>query len=150
MPVRVSSALVGSATTTTNRVVNPLSVFESRTLLEGFLSGLKKSTTLSSTTRTNSSTTNTTTTTNNNTVSVRSSTLGNKSVKSLDELLALKTNGNDTILSLSGGDLTIENCPNNTLVIEGVRTVIVEGGNLIIKCNIMYSNGVSSWAFITK
>lgn len=49
------------------------------------------------------------------------------------------------------GNLTIELCPNNTFVMDGVRTIVVEG-NLTIKCNIVYmsTDTSSSWAWITK
>lgn len=61
-------------------------------------------------------------------------------------------NGNKNILSVKDGNLTIESCPNNTLTLDGVRTVIVENGDLIIKCNIVYASNdtTSSWAFIVK
>ena len=62
-------------------------------------------------------------------------------------------NGNQNILSVKNGDLTIDACgANKTLILDGVRTVIVENGNLIINCNIAYQSGDSSasWAFIVK
>jgi hypothetical protein len=75
---------------------------------------------------------------------------GDKSVRNLTDLEALALNGNKNILALKG-NLTLENCTGNTFVMDGVRTVIVEG-NLIIKCNTVYgsSDTTSSWAWIVK
>lgn len=68
---------------------------------------------------------------------------------------ALAVNGNKNILALKNGNLTIE-CTTGITATEllGVRTVIVENGDLIINCNNGYGSGSSdissSWAFIVK
>lgn len=75
---------------------------------------------------------------------------GSHSGSKIDDLMVYKVNGNPNIFSYKG-DLTIEGCQNNTFVLDGVRTLIVEG-NLIIKCNIAYrsNDSTASWAFIVK
>ena len=77
--------------------------------------------------------------------------LGSKTVKNLTELETFAVNGNKNILSVKG-NLTIENCSGGAFPLDGVRTVIVENGDLIIKCNTVYRSGdtSSSWAFIVK
>ncbi len=146
LPVRVSSTMVASTTTTTNRLVSALDPFNAELLLNNFLLGLKRSTTITNRTMTSSSTSAVTSriTVNGNT---RASDI---SVSSLDGLIALKTNGNENVLSLSGRNLTIEGCANDTISLSGVRTLIVEGGNLVIKCNLVYADANASWAFIVK
>jgi hypothetical protein len=73
-------------------------------------------------------------------------------VSTLADLESLAVNGNKNILSLKNGNLTIDNCGVNGLLLTGIRTVIVENGNLIFKCNVGYgsSDTTSSWAWIVK
>ncbi len=146
LPVRVSSAMVASTTTTTNRVVGALDPFNAEILLNNFLLGLKRSTAIINRTTTTSSTSSVTSriTVNGNTSAA------NISVSTLDQLIALKTNGNENVLSLSGHTLTIQGCANDTISLSGVRSLIIEGGDLIIKCNLVYADANASWAFIVK
>lgn len=74
---------------------------------------------------------------------------GNRTVKNITELEALSLNGNKNILAIKG-NLTIENCDANLFKMSGVRTVLVEGGNLTLKCNTQYADQSSSWAWIVK
>jgi hypothetical protein len=97
-------------------------------------------------TTTTSTTTNTVATNNFGTVSLNGVTIGNKSVDKISDIPAL--NGNQNIRAIKG-NLTIENCTNGTFVMEGVRTVIVEG-NIVFKCNTVYTDVNSSWAWIAK
>lgn len=51
------------------------------------------------------------------------------------------------------GNLTIDSCGSNrTLTLNGVRSVVVEGGDLIIRCNTVYASNDAnaSWSFIVK
>jgi hypothetical protein len=70
----------------------------------------------------------------------------------MGDFASLAVNGNQNVLSLKNGDLTIDNCGANGLTLDGVRTVIVENGNLIMKCSNGYgsSDTTSSWAWIVK
>lgn len=71
-------------------------------------------------------------------------------VSNLGELEQYAVNGNKNVLAVNG-NLTIDNCPGSTFVMNGVRTVIVNG-NLTIKCNIVYASNdaTSSFAWIVK
>lgn len=77
---------------------------------------------------------------------------GNKNVKNITELEQFAVNGNKNILAVKNGDLTIEGCSNGVFIMDGVRTVIVENGNLIINCNLVYASNdaSSSYAWIVK
>lgn len=57
-------------------------------------------------------------------------------------------NGNTGILVVKGADLTID-CELN---LTGIRTILVQNGNLILKRNIQYQTNAStaSWAFIVE
>jgi hypothetical protein len=137
--VRVSSAMVSSIGSSSNRVLE--SFLNMANPFTGFLGG-----------RANiGGSTNTTNTTNTTTVNLPTivGTTGNPSSSGVADLERFAVNGNRNILAISGS-LTIENCPNNTFVMTGIRTVIVTG-DFIIKCNIGYStNNDASWAWITK
>lgn len=139
-----SDALVGTTAGTVNRKVE--SYIHAGNLVNLFLSGIKSNTT---------TTTNTTTTSSNATadVNVNGATTGSRLAGTISALESFAVNGNKNILSVKDGDLTIDSCgTNKTLTLDGVRTVIVENGDLIIKCNIVYASNdtTSSWAFIVK
>ena len=142
--VKVSGSLVGGSAGTVNRGIE--TYVHAGNLLNLFLSGISTTTTTTANTNTTAdeptATVNVNTNSSNNGVS--------RSVRSITELETLAVNGNKNVLSLKNGNLTIESCPNNTLTIDGVRTIIIENGNLIIRCNIVYADALSSWAFIVK
>lgn len=75
---------------------------------------------------------------------------GDVIAKSVTELETYAVNGNKNVLAING-KLTIDNCVNNTFIMDGVRTVVVTG-DLVINCNIVYgsNDATSSWAWITK
>jgi hypothetical protein len=154
MPVKVSNVLVSSTTSTTARSVTD--VFDSSAVVRSFLESIARrgstSPTYVPTTPSNpSNPTNPVIPTGPVApITIRPNHIGGKTVSNPADLLALKTNGNENILSLSGGNLTIENCPSNTLSLAGVRSIIVENGNLIIKCNITYADANASIAFIVR
>lgn len=144
LDVRVSSALVGTTSSTVNRKI--ASYLTNVSLVDAFLSGFRSYTATS----VNTNTTSTVKPVSNITVS--GNTTGNKTVSSLAELETLALNGNKNILTLKNGNLTIDNCVSNEIVLTGVRTVIVEGGDIIFRCNVGYgsSDTTSSWAWIAK
>ncbi|MFZ2255497.1 MAG: hypothetical protein WAW59_04060 [Patescibacteria group bacterium] len=137
LPVRVSSALVGTTGTPVNRSIEQFVKTTPQSILSGFLGNLSTTTTTSTTTNSSS---------NLGNIAVNGATVGNVSASRLDQIPAL--NGNQNIRAIKG-NLTIENCVNNTFVMTGVRTVIVEG-DIIIRCNTVYENALSSWAWIAK
>lgn len=96
-------------------------------------------------------TTTTTTTSNNGTANINLNipNSGVRNIPNLTELEKLAVNGNKNILALKDGNLIFDGC-GNSLALSGIRTVIVEGGNLIIKCNLTYADANASWAFIVK
>jgi hypothetical protein len=137
--VRVSSAMVSSIGSSSNRVLE--SFLNMPNPFTGFLGGGANI----------GGSTNTTNTTNTTTVRLPTlvGTIGNQSSSGVIDLERFAVNGNTSILAISGS-LTIENCPNNTFEMKGVRTVIVTG-DLVIKCNIGYgANNDASWAWIAK
>jgi hypothetical protein len=150
LDVRMSAAMVGGASSTVNRKIE--TYINSSSLVNSFLSGFTAYTTTTPTSTTNgggSATAN---------INLNISVSGiNKTVRTLADLETLAVNGNKNILALKNGNLTIE-CdsstfpPRTALDLTGIRTVIVENGNLILKCNNGYlsSDAVSSWAFIVK
>lgn len=140
LDVRVSGAMIAGNAGTVNRGVE--TYVRAGNLVNLFLSGIATSTTTTPTT----TTTSTTPVANVDVGSVTA----NPSISSLTDLIAYRLNGNQNIFSIKG-NVTIESCPNNTFVLDGVRTLIVDG-NLTIKCNLVYASDdtTSSWAFIVK
>jgi len=140
IPVRVSGAVVSSIGSSVNRALE--SFITQTSPFTGFLG----STSMNTSTTTSNNTNTTTTVTLPTIVGAR----GNQSSSGVTDLERFAVNGNRNILAVTG-DLTIENCPNNAFMMNGVRTVIVTG-NLIIKCNILYGSAdtTSSWAWIAK
>lgn len=140
LDVRVSGAMIAGNAGTVNRGVE--TYVHAGSLVNLFLSGIATSTTTTATT-------NTTSTTPVANVDVGSVT-ASPSIRSLTDLTGYRLNGNQNIFSIKG-NVTIESCPNNTFVLDGVRTLIVDG-NLTIKCNLVYASNdaTSSWAFIVK
>lgn len=63
-----------------------------------------------------------------------------------------KVNGNPNILAIKG-NVSLCTPPTgtsaNSFIVDGVRTLIVEG-DLTINCNIGYQDGAASWAIIVK
>ena len=118
--------------------------FISKTSLYDFLSSIRSPSSLSSTTTTRNDAD------SNANINLNITTTGNKTVANMAQLEVYKFNGNKNIIAIKG-DLTLESCASNTFVMDGVRTVIVEG-NLYIKCNIVYgsSDTTSSFAWIVK
>jgi hypothetical protein len=141
LPVRVSWALVWTTSTPVNRSIEN---FISQTALNSFLASIRASTSLSSTT------TNTNTTSSTANINLDIKTVWPKYVTSLADMSTFTHNGNQNILAVKG-DLTLVGCPNNTFIMNGVRTIIVEW-NLTIKCNIIYNptDTTSSFAWIVK
>ena len=140
LPVRVSSALIGTTATPVNRSIEN---FITQASLNAFLSSIRAS-----------SSTNAQTNLRNDRepigmTHIQNRQTGDKIVKSLSELESLSVNGNKNILALKG-NLTIVGCASNTFTMEGVRTVVVEG-NIIFRCNTTYgsSDTQSSFAWIT-
>ena len=114
--------------------------------MNAFLSGFKGYTTTTASTNTSTSTAAT------SPINIATSSLGNTTASTLAQLEALAVNGNKNILALKNGSLTIDSCGVNGLLLTGVRTVIVENGDLIVRCNTGYgsSDTTSSWAWIVK
>ncbi len=114
--------------------------------MNAFLSGFKGYTTTTASTNT---TTSTTATSN---INIATSSLGNTTVSTLAQLEALAVNGNKNVLALKNGTLTIDSCGANGLLLVGTRTIIVENGDIIIRCNTGYgsSDTTSSFAWIVK
>ena len=136
--------MVGNTAGTVNRNIE---TFINRgSILTSFLSGIKPLTTTTQTTTAPTSSSNTVVSPTNITTTIT----GNKSVKSIAELEAFAVNGNKNILAVKNGDLTIENCGTSGFMLSGVRSVVVEKGNLILKCNMGYADATSSFAFIVK
>ena len=145
LPVRISGAMVGATSATVNRKLE--SYINSSSLVNAFLSGFTAITT------TTTNTTSVGTTTATNMINVNTTVSGNTTVSTLAQMEALTVNGNKNILSLKNGNLTVE-CPSGStaLTLDGVRTVLVESGNLILNCNNGYgsSDTSASWAWIVK
>jgi uncharacterized repeat protein (TIGR01451 family) len=138
--VRVSSAMVSSIGSSSNRSIE--SFVNMSNPFTGFLGTTSMNTSTTWSNRNNS----TNTSVNLPTIV---GTTGNQSSSGVTDLERFSVNGNRNILAISGS-LTIENCPNNTFVMTGIRTVIVTG-DLVIKCNIGYgTHNDASWAWITK
>lgn len=139
--VRVSSVMVGGTSSTVNRTISQY--FRPDSAIQAFLSRFSARTTTTTVTTSSIGATYTPISIGNTVVPV-----GGLTITSVANLSPYKLNGNSNIFSVRG-TVTIENCPNNTFILDGVRTLIVEG-TLIIKCNIQYADTTSSWAFITK
>lgn len=141
LDVRVSASMIAGNAGTVNRGIE--TYIQAGSLVNLFLSGIATSTTTTATT-------NATSTTPAANVDVGSVSVTSLSIRSLTDLTAYRLNGNQNIFSIKG-NVTIESCPNNTFVLDGVRTLIVDG-NLTIKCNLVYASNdtTSSWAFIVK
>ncbi len=137
--------MVGATSATVNRKLE--SYINSSSLVNAFLSGFTAITT------TTTNTTSVGTTTATNMINVNTTVSGNTTVSTLAQMEALTVNGNKNILSLKNGNLTVE-CPSGStaLTLDGVRTVLVESGNLILNCNNGYgsSDTSASWAWIVK
>jgi uncharacterized repeat protein (TIGR01451 family) len=148
LPVRTSSAIVGTTATPVNRSIqNFVDNSSVQSFLASFISPVRNNNSLSSSTTTATSSNSTANLNVNTTVST------SRTVSTIADLEALALNGNKNILAINGGTLTIENCgtpANKTLEMTGVRTILVENANLIIKCNNKYADASSSWAFIVK
>lgn len=145
IPVRVSAALLSSTATPTNRSIEEFVNLSTRNILAGFLRDLAPKTSLSTVT------TNPTTpaspsipvTPVANVVlpsSTGDRTLGNPSGD------FVRLNGNPNILYVKDGKGYI----NSPLVVSGVKTIIVENGDLVITSDITYADANSSIAFIVK
>ncbi len=140
LPVRVSSAVVSSVGSSSNRYLE--NFLNPGNLFAGFLGSTNGYTS--------------TTNSNNNIIVNHTVTLpviigGTAgSVSSITDIEKYAVNGNKNVLAVNG-NLTIESCTSNTFVMQGVRTVIVTG-DIIIKCNIAYASNdtLSSWAWISK
>jgi hypothetical protein len=123
--------MVGGSSSTLNRKIE--SYINSTSLVSTFLSGFKGYTTTTSSTNAIGGGS----VVANNTIALNTTTsIGSKTVSTVAQMEVLAVNGNKNILSYKGGDLIIECTSGVTAtVLDGVRTVIVENGNLIIKCN---------------
>ncbi len=141
LPVHVRTATLWTTATPVNRKIEN---FLSQASLRDFLTSIRSSTSLSSTTNNLNNASSTAT------INLNIWVTGNKIVANMSQLEAFKLNGNKNILAIKG-DLTLESCAQNTFVMDGVRSVIVEG-NLYIKCNVVYgsSDNTSSFAWIVK
>jgi hypothetical protein len=142
-PVRVSGAIVWAFGTPVNRNIENFLGIQNN-LLKGFIRDDFQTTTSLNTTSANG--TNTSSIVNLN---VPINVTGTRSVKNITELEALSLNGNKNILAIKG-NLTIEGCVDNLFKMSGVRTVLVEDGNLTLKCNTQYVDENASWAWIVK
>ncbi len=142
--IHVSGARVGATSSTVNRSL--ASYLQSTSALSVFLSGFSGRVDGLGTTTT---TTNTTSTAGAANINLNIPNSGDKFVSTIAGLETFAVNGNKNILALKNGNLTLDGC-GNSLALSGIRTVIVEGGNLIIKCNLTYADANASWAFIVK
>jgi hypothetical protein len=141
LPVHVRTATLGTTATPVNRKIEN---FLSQSSLRDFLTSIRSSTSLGSTTNNLNNASSTAT------IDLNIPSLGPINVPGMLQLEAYKLNGNKNIIAIKG-DLTLQGCNQNTFLMEGVRSVIVEG-NLYIKCNVVYgsSDSTSSFAWIVK
>jgi hypothetical protein len=141
LPVHVRTATLGTTATPVNRKIEN---FLSQSSLRDFLTSIRSSTSLGSTTNNLNNASSTAT------INLNIWVTGNQRVADMPQLEAYKFNGNKNIIAIKG-DLTLQGCAQNTFFMDGVRSVIVEG-NLYIKCNVVYgsSDNTSSFAWIVK
>jgi hypothetical protein len=139
IPVRVSAALLSTTATPVNRSIEQFVNLSTRNILASFLGDLASKTSLSATTTApvTPSTTPSLPTANITLPTVT----GNRIYPNFEKL-----NGNPNILYVKGGNATI----NTPLSVNGVQTIIVEDGSLIIESDITYANADSSIAFIVR
>lgn len=142
--VRTSAAIVGTSGTPVNRSIES---FVNQSGVAAFLRSLRSdSTTTSATTTANASS-------SIAPVTVNVSMLGSQRASTTSDLERFAVNGNKNVLAIKNGDLTVECAPGkSTFEMTGVRTVLVENGNIIFKCNTSYASNdtTSSWAWIVK
>lgn len=141
--VKVSGVMVGSTSSTVSRSIS--TYFTPSANLATFLSAFKGKITTSAALTTQGGSP-----LQSNSFNISSVSINDLKVTAETALASYQLNGNPNVYSVKG-NLTIENCVNNTFVLSGVKTLVVEG-NLTIKCNIGYQSNdtTSSWAFITK
>ena len=145
LDVRSAGPMLGSTTSVINRSVE--SYLKPTSALETFLSGFTRE--VSGKT---AAAGNTTSTTNNPTVNIPSvSLVSTLTVNNTNDLLPYNLNGNKNIFSVKG-NVTIGVAGTNcSFMIDDIKTLIVQDGNLVINCNIAYNpNTGASWAFIVK
>lgn len=141
--VKVSGVMVGATSSTVSRSIS--TYFTPSANLATFLSAFKGKVTTSAVLTTQGGSP-----LQSNSFNISSVSINDLKVTAETALASYQLNGNPNVYSVKG-NLTIENCVNNTFVLSGVKTLVVEG-NLTIKCNIGYQSNdtTSSWAFITK
>jgi hypothetical protein len=154
LDVRVSGAMAGTTSSTLSRSME--NYLKGRNVVADFLAGFRWY--ISNTTVANVNT-NTTTGTRPqaaNTVSLgaKAAPAGGLIVNGLTGLENYKLNGNPNVYTVAG-DVIMKCNPPNTITsthLDGVKTLVIEGGDLIIECNNQYApNDIySSWAFVVK
>lgn len=149
LPVKVSSPMVGTSSTTLTR--SSITTFmNSRDTLRDFLSHFSNSTTASTVVNTPNSNPNTAV--NVISLGAKVAPVSGLNVSGTTELAGYTLNGNNNVYAVKGD--VILNCTSGITAtnLSGVKTLVVENGNLTINCNNTYptSDTSSSWAFIVK
>lgn len=140
--VKISGVMVGGTSSTVNRSISHY--FTPNSQLADILAQY------SSRVTTTSATTNSINSTSTPNINISSTISNGNVITNVSDLARYTLNGNTNIFSAKG-PLTIASCPNNTFLLDGVRTLLVEG-DLTIRCNIGYGSNdtTSSWAFVVK